>query len=167
MKVLVSTSAKRIIPEEGKVYWLHEKEEHIKQGRTITNWVQQEKAIRVVSVRGGKVMIKNAFGSTTQKARGIAVLSIGTKVKFVPYVRPSKQTAAEKDQATTQKVANDTKLKGLLAKQKELRKELAAIEKQIDKLTELRKPVDRSGKNSGGYAELAAYILKDVKKPNK
>jgi uncharacterized protein YlxW (UPF0749 family) len=151
------------MPEVGKVYWLREKQEFAVRGRTVGQWIKHEKAVRVKSIRAGKITVKNAFGNSSV-TKVIPILEIGSKFIFDSYVKPSKQSSEEKNIETTDKILNDAKLKALKEKQKQLRKELSAVEKQIDKLTELRKPVDRAGKNSGGYAELAAYILKDVKK---
>lgn len=166
MKILVSTSAKRSMPEVGKVYWLREKQEFAVRGRTVGQWIKHEKAVRVRSIRAGKITVKNAFGNSSA-TKVIPILDVGSKFIFDSYVKPSKQSSEEKNIETTDKILKDAKLKALQAKQKQLRKELAAVEKQIDKLTELRKPVDRSGKNDGSFQELAEFIINGSKRKAK
>jgi hypothetical protein len=143
MKILVSTSASKL-PELNGVYLLRERKQFIRRGRTISKWETHEKPVKVVALRGQKVMIKNAFGNQTNtKAKGIDINFIGTgkQFKFLPYEKPVKDTIAEKNAANVLKMVNKEKIVVLEKRQKQLRKELADVEKQLLLLQKANKPI--------------------------
>lgn len=165
MKVLISTSASKS-PEIDKVYWLRERKETNKRGRLVSSWVTHEKAIRVIAIRGNKVMIKNAFGKQDVRAKGIDLDSIGTgkTYRFLPYEKPAKKTLEDKNTENTAKVVNQAKIKALTEKQKLLKKELLEVTKQLDALKQIEKPsIVRKRKSSDSdesYLKLAKFIMK-------
>ncbi len=136
MKVIISTSSSKV-PEVDKIYWLRERQQINRRGRLVTTWITHESAIRVTAIRGNKVMVKNAFGKQDLvKAKGIELSSIGVgkQFKLLPYERKASQTLADKNTSNTSKVVHEAKVKALREKEKQLRKDLLDVEKQLKKL---------------------------------
>jgi hypothetical protein len=161
MKVLISTSASKL-PELDGVYLLRERKQFIKQGKTVNQWETHEKPVKVVALRGQKVMIKNAFGNKTNvKAKGIDINSIGAgkQFKFLPYEKP-KKTSEDRNSENTDKIIQSAKVKALKEKQKQLRKELAEIDKLLLKMQKESKLVEKKKMQDDSYQKLAKFIMK-------